>query len=67
MEILNQKEFAERVGITPEWLSKLIKQGKVIPRLRGISQKYFTEQDVKDWVEGNESPLFVRDNQPKKG
>ena len=65
-KILKLKEFAERVGITPEWLSKLIRQGKVIPRLRGVNQRYFTESDVKDWIEGNESPLFVRE-QPKKG
>jgi predicted DNA-binding transcriptional regulator AlpA len=64
--ILILKEFAERVGITPEWLSKLIKQGKVVPRIRGVNQRYFLESDVKDWIEGNESPLFVRDL-PKKG
>ena len=57
---LTIKQFAKRIGFTPEWVSKLIRSGKITPRIRGCGQRYFLESDVEDWLNGKESPLFSR-------
>lgn len=59
--VLNIKQFAKRIGLSPEWVSRLISKGKITPRIRGCGQRYFLDSDVDDWLNGRESPLFKRE------
>lgn len=62
--VLNIRQFAKRIGLSPEWVSRLVSKGKITPRIRGCGQRYFLDSDVDDWLSGRESPLFKReDNQ----
>ena len=56
-------QFVERIGYSAEWVSRLIKKGKITPRVRGAGQRYFLQSDVEDWLEGNPSPLFNKEAQ----
>jgi hypothetical protein len=67
IKAISIKQFAEGIGYSPEWVSKLIRRGKIIPRVRGAGQRYFLQSDVEDWLEGRESPLFVREKEATKG
>ena len=58
---LTIRQFADGIGYSAEWVSRLIRKGKITPRVRGAGQRYFLQSDVEDWLEGNPSPLFNRD------
>ena len=60
---LTIRQFAEGIGYSAEWVSRLIKKGKITPRVRGAGQRYFLQSDVEDWLEGNPSPLFNKEAQ----
>lgn len=49
------KQFAKMVGISPEYLSRLIKAGKVVPRETATGRKYFLEEDVEAFLNGKKN------------
>lgn len=66
---INIRQFAEAIGYSPEWVSKLIKKGVIKPRQRPTGKRYFLWSDVEDWLNDRPSELFcnIKDCKNKEG
>jgi len=54
MEILTQKQFAEKIGVTRQTVHKWDKQGLLPARKTITGKSYYTDEDVERYYKGGE-------------